>query len=366
MIQVAAFAVTLFLFAGIIGWLCYRSSAFNAVDIIYYPLAAIGVVLLFANNAAQRRLLELNQLADLKKTELRQIAEARPDVRILTSDELITTSLKSIEMISEWQSLCKQGTYDPRCRAAEKLFEPISAFLEAAKRDYPSQEEKLYAICTEADRLLDDISRNERLSKRFSDNLITQYKLLISKNYRVYDYEAIASTINAFAAKELAYTENIYRQAFAEETDSTKFVLDKMKAEADFSTAILRGLFPCITAPSKQLALLSQWNATKLSQEEEVRRIDSERQHLKEVPITPWEVQKWHLKLWPFVLICALSLKFAKGIATLRRDSISPTSDKVTPQEHHSVEEPAEDAVQPESAKAPTATTDAHRENDPS
>jgi hypothetical protein len=200
--------------------------------------------------------------------------------------------------------------------------------------------------------MLDDISRNGRLSKRVSDDLISEYKLLISKDYRVFDSELIDSTINGFEAKQLAYVENIYRQAFLEETDSTKFVRGSMKAEVDFSTSILRGLFPCIIAPSNELALLSNWNATKLSQEEEVRRIDAERQSLKEAPLTPSGVQKWHLNLWPFALIFALSLKFAKGVATWRKGIVPFISSDVSPEENHSVESESPAAPLPESVEA--------------
>jgi hypothetical protein len=330
--QIIVVGVITFIVTGLVGFRKYKSWRWNAVDIIYYPLATLGVILLFANNAAQRKLLELNQVADLKRMELRQTDNARPDVKILTSDELTTTSLKQIEVIPEWHSMCQRGVFNPRCPVAEKLVQPVNTFLQTSQAKFSTQEQKLLSLCMAADRMLDDIARNKRLTYT-SDDLVSEYKFLLSKNYRVEHHEEIHLRINNFQEKEIAEAENIYRKVFSEETDDTRFVLGLMKAEVDFSTLILRGLFPCITAPTKQLELLSNWTATKSDQEAEVRRIESERLRLKEVSISSVQVQNWHLNLWPFVLVFALSLKFAKGVATCRKAFEASNADRVVPEE---------------------------------
>ena len=109
----------------------------------------------------------------------------------LTSDELTTTSLKQIEVIPDWHSMCQRGVFDPRCPVAEKLVEPVNTFLQTSQAKFSTQEQKLLSICTAADRMLDDIARNKRLSYTTSDDSVSEYKLLLSKNYRVYDHEEI-------------------------------------------------------------------------------------------------------------------------------------------------------------------------------
>ena len=51
------------------------------------------------------------------------------------------------------------------------------------------------------------------------------------------------------------------------------------------------------------------------------------------VSIIPVQVQNWHLNLWPFVIVFALSLKFAKGVATCRKAFEASNDDRVVPEE---------------------------------
>ena len=57
-----AAALSVFIAAFIVGWWRYRAFFWNYVDLIYYPLAAIGVLLLFSSNDVQRELLEVTRV----------------------------------------------------------------------------------------------------------------------------------------------------------------------------------------------------------------------------------------------------------------------------------------------------------------
>ena len=100
---------------------------------------------------------------------------------------------------------------------------------------------------------------------------------------------------------------------------SSQLILAIRKAEVDFSKAILLGLYPCIVTPRKELDTLAKWIESKRTLEQDVKEIEADRQRLKETAVPdPWLL--WiQLNLWPLVLISALSLKFAKGVAALRK-----------------------------------------------
>jgi hypothetical protein len=315
-----AFLIILFATAGTVGLRFYRSSAWNFVDVVYYPLAATGVALLFASNSTQRQLFELGQLADRHKAELQVIVSAKPEVRIMTSSELVDASFRLIATISELGAVCsKIPTVDPKCIIAKKLEISVQAFLKVTQAEYASPEIRLAAACSAAERLLDDIRTKEEISSLIGDELIQQYKIAVSRNYHPLDYESVDKEAQAFEQRALGRVAWLRNAVQNDDSESMRLVLDMRRSEVDFGKVIFQGLYPCIIAPKKDLDLLAKWTTSRQSKEEEINRIERDRDRVKGSsavdPLLLWI----NLNLWPFVLIAALCLKFAKATATLRK-----------------------------------------------
>ncbi len=101
--------------------------------------------------------------------------------------------------------------------------------------------------------------------------------------------------------------------------EAVDFVLESNREEARYGEVILQSLLPCMVAPKKDLELLVQWTQVRESEQLELKRIEQSRQAIKEAPHTNPFATKLHLLLWPYVLVAALSLKFGKGVAAVRK-----------------------------------------------
>lgn len=281
MTAIVAFLAVTFTIAGSVGLWFYRSSAWNFVDLVYYPLAAVGVALLFANNSTQRKLFELSRLADKHKAELQAIVSAKPDVRVMTSG--IDSSFSLIATLSELGASCRKvPEVDPQCVVAEKLETSIDTFLNATQAKYASPELRLSGSCSAAERLLDDIRTKGEISSMIGDELIAQYKTAVSKNYHLLDFESVTAEAKTFEQRALGRVEWLRNAVIKEDSESMRLVLAMRRSEVDFGKIILQGIYPCIVAPKKHLDLLTKWTTSRQSEEEEIKRIERDRQHAQE------------------------------------------------------------------------------------
>jgi hypothetical protein len=336
MTAIIAFLLIGFATAGCIGLVFHRSSFWHLVDLIYYPLSAIGVALLFANNATQRQLYELGQLSEKHKAELHTIVSAKPSTQTLVSGGVADSSFRLISTISELGDVCKKvPTVDPQCMVAENLEPSVTAFMQITLRPYTSPELKLASECLAAEHLLDDIRAKDQISSLIGDELIAQYKHAVAKNYDPLAYEAVVKESQAFEQRGLGQIEWLRNVLQDKDSESMRLVLAMRRSEVDFGKTILQGLFPCIVAPKKDLDLLAKWTTSRQTEEEEIKRIERDRQRIKESsagdPLLLWA----QLNLWPFVIVSALFLKFAKASSALRKSVPTAVEPRMPEPEKH-------------------------------
>lgn len=319
--------------AGTLGFLCYRSSIWNFVDVIYYPLAAVGVLLLFASNSTQRELFELDQLLDKHKTQIQEIDSKIPDLETMRNGELIEASFHLVAAISDFNTGCsKTSRFDPRCIVAGRVDNSISAFINATKVKYSSPELRLLGACSAADRLLEDMLAKGELSSLIGDELIAQYRTVLGKNYQPLDYLSVISEAEAFKQRAIgryarmrAFDQaslgggaRLHNAVLANNYESKKLILNMHKSEIDFGKTLLQRLYPCFVFPKKNYETFAQWTNTRLNVQRDITQIARDRIRLQESsevdPFLLWV----NLNLWPMILVVALALKFAKGTAVMR------------------------------------------------
>lgn len=315
---VSAFGVFGIAFA--VGWVGYKWFFWNVVDLLYYPLAAVGVVLLFLANDVQRELYDVTQLSEEQHTRLSDIQGRRPSVRVPMSEGLLLAHLEQIMLIQRWIELCKDGpsAAEARCLAAKSLDPHVASFLRIAQGKFSSFEERMLSTCDAGDTLLAAIGRADSMSSLVSEKFLAAYARLSAAEPHYLASSLLDSTVKTFHDETLEYVRQIQRLAFKETDSSALLLLDIRKAEIDYGEMLLRGLFPCATAPRRELGHLRDWTSSKRTQEQHVAELEQEREHLKASPPRHPTAQWLQLNLWPIVLIAALALKFAKGSAALR------------------------------------------------
>ena len=324
MISLTVFLSALFLLAIFFGQRFFASGLWHYVDLIYYPLAAVGVALLFANTTAQRQLLELNQLEEAHKSALAALIEQRPQVRIGLSEELVDASFRLVGTVPEFADACKYpGNVSPRCSVAMKLKPAIVHFLMSA-RSLPKQslELRLSSACPAADKMILDLRESDRMSSLIGDELISQYKEAVGKGLSTLSLDPLKDEIEAFQRRAGARL-NLVRTALNDQSEAATFVVNVHLHEIEFGTVLMQGLVPCITSARKDVEVLARWTRTRQTEEDQLATLEADRKKIGSASLTFPKLALLHLFIWPYVLVLALSLKFAKGVAAMKKHRLT-------------------------------------------
>ena len=314
------FLLSVFVAALTVGALGYRSSAWHFVDLVYYPLAAIGVALLFANTTTQRQSLELAQAEQASKTALATHLRAVPNVSVTISPELVDASIKLVATIPEFAKACRYpGNTAPRCLVAEKLAPALNEFLAVAGRQGErALAERLANTCQASDSMILRLKSAGHMSSLVADELVTQYQSAIAKQLPQFSFDPLLVESQAFESRASASLRRV-SSALGDQIPGIGPVLAAYGHEIEFGKIMLQGLLPCITVPRNGLEAINAWTRKKLTQEAEVAALRADSERLAAAGPTFPSLTRLHLYIWPYILIAALALKFAKGVAAVRK-----------------------------------------------
>ena len=310
-----------FIIAYAIGRLFPSAFFWNYVDIIYYPLAAIGVSLLFLSNETQRQLFEINQAESEQRNIFLNLQESKPTVEVKNGSSLLSQGLKSIQIIDQWRSICERWAVSTKTesRAVEDFALPVQNFLKAANQYFDSYEDRLSATCEAGDKLVKAIYETGNMSSTTADNFSIAYRQAIEKKLYYLNYEGLEAFINQFVRDSTHGAKRINDIAFKTKTDITRRLLEIELEKIQFGEMVLRGLAQCIFAPRKDLYALQNWKSEVENQSQELSAIQTHKLRLSNSNLANEKIVWIQLNLWPLILILALSLKFAKGSAALKK-----------------------------------------------
>ncbi len=322
-----AFLVASFVLSGILGFKFYRSGSWNLVDLIYYPLAAVGILLFFLAAQTQRDMLRESRLADESAKALAALEAEKPKMTRFADADMLEGGLGWFHMVKKWGELCSRPTgLDPRCMVPESLFSLVDSFLEVAEADQGSYEARLARTCVAGDDLLSAIANERVFSASVSERMARSYLDINSKRLSFFEYGRFLHEVEVFSNTALKDVRYAHRMAFApeKEDEASRLVLGIGEAEVEFATMILQGLYPCVISEKSNLEALVNWEKVARARGDDKRRAERNRDQLKEALPDPL-VHAIQLNLWPFVIIFALSLKFAKGMAAMRKHIVEKT-----------------------------------------
>ena len=229
--------------------------------------------------------------------------------------------LKSIQIIEQWGSICESWSVSTNveCRAVEDFALPVQNFLKAANQNFDSYEDRLSATCEAGDKLVKAIYETGNMSSTTADNFSIAYKQAIEKKLYYLNYEGLEAFINQFIRDSTHDAKRINDIAFKTKTDLTERLLEIELEKIQFGEMVLRGLAQCIFAPRKNLHALQNWKSEVENQSQELSAIQAHKLRLSNDNLANENFIWIQLNLWPLILIFALSLKFAKGSAALKK-----------------------------------------------
>ncbi len=322
-----AFLAGSFVLSGILGFKFYRSGSWNVVDLIYYPLAAVGILLFFLAAQTQRNMLRESRLADESAKALAALEAEKPKITRFADADMLEGGLRWFHMVKKWGELCSRQTgLDARCMVPERLFSVVNSFLEVAEADHGSYEARLARTCVAGDILLSAIANDRIFSASVSERMTRSYLDINAKRLSFFEYETFLHEVEVFSSAALKDERYVHRMAFGsgKDDEASRLVLGIGEAEVEFAAMILQGLYPCVISEKSNLEALVNWEKVASARGDDKRRAERNRDRLKEALPDPL-VHAIQLNLWPFVIIFALSLKFAKGMAAIRKHMADKT-----------------------------------------
>jgi hypothetical protein len=307
--------VIIFLIIGAVGYRYSNSWRWDAIDVVYYPLAAIGIVLLFADNVEKRQSLNVDRLVFDYNQKFERIPSEVSTVKSVQN--LINTSFRMIQDYIKLGSYCRTScSVMPACFVAKQVDGQFQSFLNVANGSFDSNELRLATSCAAAENLVNNIRVKQLLSYAIINEVITQYREAKSKHYNSFEFEAMEAHIAELNKRASAEVAIIIRNGFEKESAETKqFTIDMYNEEIRVGSIIIYSLFPCIVANQKEIDVLNSWSGARKDAQAELARVEQGRS--RSLNSLNFLVRWGVLNLWPIVLIAALSLKFGKGVASL-------------------------------------------------
>lgn len=353
MSPITIFAASVFGVGLALGYSRYPSRAWNWVDIVYYPLAAIGVALLFLSGATQRSLLQVEERIEQNSNAMKLLQANRPSVQGIPPKELVDTSFGLVAGIVELADVCaKVPRMDPTCSVAEKMRSAAAEFSKVAASAYDTQELRLATACAAGDTLVAKLRTAESMSSLVGDELAAQIAEARSRDRYYLDYSATARDAESFERRARERVAAV-RSMIADKSEAMTYVFSVNEAEIKAASTVIHALYPCVVVPRAKIEPLANWTVQRQSQETERARLEELKRQVQSTPAMSRSLQWMQLNLWPFVLVAGLALKFAKGVATVRKNEV----DKRT-KEQSMANAPRQAAIaasSPEIASAPVS-----------
>lgn len=317
--SLVAFAILIFASAGAAGYILWTSRAWKLIDVVYYPLGAVGVVLLFLHQASERQILELLEQQENRQALLESLEESRPDSGDLSSAEsLIAASGKLLRTIPELGRACNRaGSVNVKCTVASNFGSIVDKYDDVF---FSSDEDiKLASVCRAAEDMFAEIRQSSRVSSFVSESLVEAYQQGIERGFGEYEFDATRSLIDSFKSAAEDYSTTVV--SYIEDNDELKaFVSNRHEAEIEFAGILLESFDVCWRAPEAlRTGEFEKWRRDFLSIQTELNNNKEEIESLRDLQIRRSPSTLFSYLVWPYVIVFALALKFGKGVSQLRQ-----------------------------------------------
>ena len=313
-------SATAFLGVGAWGWAKPKLWLWRWADVVYYPLAALGIVLLFLSNDINRTLLKIEANRTATEEAWRARANPQPNVELQpTPAALLSARFDWFASVRSLGEVC-EGSTTPGCGAHSEHARAIKAvFGEFA---IPRTEDPV-ALARAEDRFcraglayVDRLAEDSSLSLGAFDRLKTALGQL-SKG-------GDEAMLKAALARNIAHD----RQIFDSMSDAHERAIAEpfISVQSEHAVVLLGQLSWCASRDDRTaegLKTLDAWQAEEQNRARTRAKFARDLQAAKDNK-TPTPIQqnsrKLQQQLWPYILVLALSIKFGKAISAVADD----------------------------------------------
>jgi hypothetical protein len=323
--QLVGIALLCLLLAGVWGFYWPRAWVWRWIDIAYYPIAIGSVILLFIANENARNLADLRAEQLRVEQQRREHLAAQPPVQGI---KLGSASFASdYDLIQSEVRLGRACAYSGEiscvpARDHEKLI--VAAFDGFPPASTPGDPlaPAVYAteFCRRGFQLLDQLAGGNGAASEIFQKLKASFTELSGRHLAETDYGTTNKDYEQFR-QGLDQDITALLPRLAEARRATYQSL--WEENARFAASMYLALADCLRIPARQAELvetMKKWRA-------ELPALDAARESVQSRMAeadkrTPGSLELFfafvQLRLWPFALAFALSLKFAKGVAAVR------------------------------------------------
>jgi hypothetical protein len=316
-------ASAMFLSLGLFGWLRPKLWLWRWADVIYYPLAALGIVLLFFTNDINRTLLRIEANQAAAEAAWRERPNPRPDVDFAPgSVGLLEARYGWFDAERRLGEVCAMSTSEG-CSAHNEHAEALRATF--GDFSVPKEGDAVALARAEERFCQAGFAYVERLSgdSLFALGAYDQLKTALGQLAKGKD----EAQLEAWLSQQIAEEQRIFATVANEKERA--IAAPYIKVEAEHSIALLGQLSWCATRDnqnSQNLKTLDAWQVEETNRAQTRARYARDLEAARENKVmTPLQQasrslqQQW----WPYFLMLALSIKFGKATAAVSDDLTS-------------------------------------------
>jgi hypothetical protein len=301
-----------------VAWIWPSAWFLKHVDLAYYPLAAVGAALLYISTETQRERVGAAEEAAVARTQLERVRTEAPKISEIRTSADLEKGLEGLRSIVGRADGCKNAIMkDFRCDVAIALAPIFKAHLVADSRSQNESTEVRYAQwCLESVQLLDQVGLAKDLPHQLQDGLRVYFDEGLKRGFKPSDQQGIETFVSGYVIDAMDRLEPILGGA-SNNIPGIVLLRGNYMAQIEAHQAALRSVSSCLWTPLDQLRQILSWDKHRLAAEQ---KATAAAERLKEIQgrDTDSSLSGFiRLSIWPFVLIVALALKFAKAAGGL-------------------------------------------------
>jgi hypothetical protein len=305
----------------IVGLIWPHSALWKQVDLLYYPLGAFGVFLLFVSSTTQRQVAELSLQAEGTRVALEKVVATGggPSSQLLYRSEasLFRIFVERLGRLDIDQYACRAQSGRAACVNGPKVVELGAAFWKAnAKGERISEEAWQIQTCSYVAALLSDIRTKGALHRIVAEELSAYYQMAVAQEFKRATWKQAVEYMKLFPK----WVDGKASKVRENGRPLVEWQLAIIRADATLGADILYALVPCIVGEWDG----QRWHLEKQRLEKILRETDNQIKAIREAyreenPFLAF-VRLW---VWPYIINLALALKLAKAVAALRPPRLS-------------------------------------------
>ena len=312
-------AIVSFSLAALLGWVFHDAKFWSFVDLIYYPLGCVGVVLFFFLAASEREeILILESLAETE-AEIQSVQGQRRESDSRTSRQVLKSTRGFLYTVREMAEVHRLYPTGPKKFAPAAAVDPyVKSFL--VKTEQPVSVNSLKSLSDQslaAQDLLRQIHDEGALSRTIATEMANHYADGLKQGW-----SDVVSDLAAANTHVLNFDERVDNKIKAMQADWTfeekEGLVPLLENEKETAELLLHGLKPYLCVPVDNVNHFLDWQTQLSSIKESKAKLQERILDPQIAAAGNTNLKKTQLLIWPYVLVLALSLKFAKGVAGAR------------------------------------------------